>query len=120
MRMLYAVRPGLTNTDAGWVTLAMVRSSAARLVRRGVATARRAEGLAVDWPAGRPPAYDAGARGGGRRRTVRHDEAGVGQGGVYDDGSPGSPECVFYRITPARAYGYGADGLTATRWRFAA
>ncbi|MEU8249696.1 pyridoxamine 5'-phosphate oxidase family protein [Nonomuraea sp. NPDC048916] len=37
---------------------------------------------------------------------------------VYDDGLPGSPEYVFYRVTPVRAFGYGPDGLTATRWRF--
>ncbi|PZG38799.1 pyridoxamine 5'-phosphate oxidase [Spongiactinospora gelatinilytica] len=37
---------------------------------------------------------------------------------AYDDGLPGSPEYVFYRVTPARAFGYGPDGLTATRWRF--
>ncbi|GAA2724135.1 pyridoxamine 5'-phosphate oxidase family protein [Actinocorallia aurantiaca] len=37
---------------------------------------------------------------------------------VQDDDLPGSPEYAFYRITPVRAYGYGADGLTATRWRF--
>ncbi|GLW08983.1 pyridoxamine 5'-phosphate oxidase [Microtetraspora sp. NBRC 13810] len=39
-------------------------------------------------------------------------------GRVYDDDLPGSPEYAFYRITPRRAFGYGADGLTATRWRF--
>ncbi|GAA3929476.1 pyridoxamine 5'-phosphate oxidase family protein [Actinomadura viridis] len=39
-------------------------------------------------------------------------------GGAYDDGLPGSPEYGFYRITPQRAFGYGPDGLTATRWRF--
>ncbi|MEV5559385.1 pyridoxamine 5'-phosphate oxidase family protein [Nonomuraea wenchangensis] len=39
-------------------------------------------------------------------------------GRVHDDGLPGSPEYGFYRITPLRAYGYGSDGLTATRWRF--
>ncbi|GAA4089625.1 pyridoxamine 5'-phosphate oxidase family protein [Nonomuraea soli] len=39
-------------------------------------------------------------------------------GFVHDDSLPGSPEYAFYRIAPVRAYGYGADGLTATRWRF--
>ncbi|MFI6709097.1 pyridoxamine 5'-phosphate oxidase family protein [Nonomuraea sp. NPDC050478] len=39
-------------------------------------------------------------------------------GRVHDDSLPGSPEYGLYRITPDRAYGYGADGRTATRWRF--
>ncbi|GGO74552.1 pyridoxamine 5'-phosphate oxidase family protein [Nonomuraea cavernae] len=39
-------------------------------------------------------------------------------GSVHDDSLPGSPEYAFYRVTPLRAYGYGSDGLTATRWRF--
>ncbi|GAA3122552.1 pyridoxamine 5'-phosphate oxidase [Streptosporangium carneum] len=43
----------------------------------------------------------------------------VRDGSVYEDGFPGTPEYGFYRITPARAFGYGSDGLTATRWRFA-
>jgi hypothetical protein len=42
----------------------------------------------------------------------------VRDGSVYDDTLPGSPEYGFYRVTPTRAFGYGADGLTATRWRF--
>ncbi|MDF2704471.1 pyridoxamine 5'-phosphate oxidase family protein [Nonomuraea muscovyensis] len=42
----------------------------------------------------------------------------IRDGAVFDDGLPGSPEYAFYRVTPVRAYGYGADGLTATRWRF--
>ena len=42
----------------------------------------------------------------------------VRSGTVTGDPRPGSPEYAFYRITPARAFGYGADGLTATRWRF--
>ncbi|MFI6483649.1 pyridoxamine 5'-phosphate oxidase family protein [Nonomuraea sp. NPDC050663] len=37
---------------------------------------------------------------------------------AVDDSLPGSPEYAFYRITPVRAYGYGSDGLTATRWLF--
>ncbi|RIQ35755.1 pyridoxamine 5'-phosphate oxidase family protein [Jiangella rhizosphaerae] len=39
-------------------------------------------------------------------------------GRIHDDTLPGSPEYAFYEITPTRAFGYGADGLTATRWRF--
>jgi hypothetical protein len=39
-------------------------------------------------------------------------------GSAHDDSLPGSPEFGFYRVTPARAFGYGADGMTATRWRF--
>ncbi|GII79750.1 pyridoxamine 5'-phosphate oxidase [Sphaerisporangium rufum] len=39
-------------------------------------------------------------------------------GSVHDDGLPGGPEYGCYRITPVRAFGYGPDGLTATRWRF--
>ncbi|MFC7545042.1 pyridoxamine 5'-phosphate oxidase family protein [Plantactinospora sp. GCM10030261] len=39
-------------------------------------------------------------------------------GRVHDDSLPGSPEYGFYRLTPTRAFGYGGDGLTATRWRF--
>jgi nitroimidazol reductase NimA-like FMN-containing flavoprotein (pyridoxamine 5'-phosphate oxidase superfamily) len=37
---------------------------------------------------------------------------------VHEDSLPGSPEFGFYRVTPVRAFGYGADGMTATRWRF--
>ncbi|MDP9866574.1 MULTISPECIES: pyridoxamine 5'-phosphate oxidase family protein [Streptosporangium] len=39
-------------------------------------------------------------------------------GSVYDGSLPGPPEYAFYRVTPVRAFGYGPDGLTATRWRF--
>ena len=42
----------------------------------------------------------------------------VRDGIVRDHSLPGSPEYGFYEVTPARAFGYGADGLTATRWRF--
>ncbi|WP_431896106.1 pyridoxamine 5'-phosphate oxidase family protein [Nonomuraea sp. bgisy101] len=42
----------------------------------------------------------------------------VRDGSVHEDALPGSPEYGFYRITPTRAFGYGVDGLTATRWRF--
>jgi Pyridoxamine 5'-phosphate oxidase len=44
----------------------------------------------------------------------------VREGGVFEDGRPGSPAYGFYRITPVLAFGYGHDGLTATRWQFAA
>lgn len=37
---------------------------------------------------------------------------------AHDHSLPGSPEYGFYQVTPTRAFGYGADGLTATRWRF--
>ncbi|SEF17241.1 pyridoxamine 5'-phosphate oxidase family protein [Jiangella alba] len=43
---------------------------------------------------------------------------GLRDGRVYDDSLPGSPEYAFFEITPAKGFGYGADGLTATRWRF--
>jgi hypothetical protein len=39
-------------------------------------------------------------------------------GRAYDDSLPGSPEYAFFEITPAKAFGYGPDGMTATRWRF--
>ena len=39
-------------------------------------------------------------------------------GRAYDDSLPGSPEYAFFEITPVKAFGYGPDGLTATRWRF--
>lgn len=39
-------------------------------------------------------------------------------GMVHDHSLPGSPEYGFYHVSPTRAFGYGADGLTATRWRF--
>ncbi|MEV8633681.1 pyridoxamine 5'-phosphate oxidase family protein [Streptosporangium sp. NPDC051023] len=45
-------------------------------------------------------------------------ELAVRDGSVYEDNLPGSPEYGFYRVTPTRAFGYGSDGLTATRWRF--
>ncbi|WP_440082669.1 pyridoxamine 5'-phosphate oxidase family protein [Streptosporangium sp. LJ11] len=45
-------------------------------------------------------------------------ELAVRDGSVHEDGLPGSPEYGFYRVTPTRAFGYGADGRTATRWRF--
>lgn len=42
----------------------------------------------------------------------------VRNGVVHDHGLAGSPEYSLYQVTPTRAFGYGADGLTATRWRF--
>ncbi|MDS1271838.1 pyridoxamine 5'-phosphate oxidase family protein [Lipingzhangella sp. LS1_29] len=39
-------------------------------------------------------------------------------GALFDDALPGSPEYALYRISPTRALGYGAQGMTATRWRF--
>jgi hypothetical protein len=42
----------------------------------------------------------------------------VRDGRIHDDSLPGSPEYAFYEVTPGTAFGYGADGLTATRWRF--
>lgn len=45
-------------------------------------------------------------------------ELAVRDGAVHDHSLPGAPEYGFYQVTPMRAFGYGADGLTATRWRF--
>ncbi|MBQ1075648.1 pyridoxamine 5'-phosphate oxidase family protein [Micromonospora sp. C31] len=42
----------------------------------------------------------------------------IRDGRVYDDSLPGSPQYAFYQICPVQAFGYGADGMTATRWRF--
>ncbi|AVT28791.1 pyridoxamine 5'-phosphate oxidase [Plantactinospora sp. BC1] len=42
----------------------------------------------------------------------------IRDGTVRDPGLPGEPEYAFYRITVLRGFGYGADGSTATRWRF--
>lgn len=60
----------------------------------------------------------------GLRRVASAYEAKYGwklavrDGSVYDDSLPGSPEYGFYLVTPTRGFGYGPDGLTATRWRF--
>ncbi|WP_116950045.1 pyridoxamine 5'-phosphate oxidase family protein [Jiangella endophytica] len=43
---------------------------------------------------------------------------GLRDGRAYDDSLPGSPEYAFFEIAPAKGFGYGSDGLTATRWRF--
>ncbi|WP_436758406.1 pyridoxamine 5'-phosphate oxidase family protein [Streptosporangium sp. V21-05] len=45
-------------------------------------------------------------------------EFAVRDGSVYEDSLPGSPEYGFYQVTPTRAFGYGTDGRTATRWWF--
>jgi hypothetical protein len=45
-------------------------------------------------------------------------ELAVRDGLVHDDSLPGSPEYAFYEVAPVRAFGYGPDGLTATRWQF--
>jgi hypothetical protein len=42
----------------------------------------------------------------------------IRDGRVHDESLPGSPEYAFYKIFPVQAFGYGTDGLTATRWRF--
>ncbi len=42
----------------------------------------------------------------------------VRDGRAFDDNLPGPPEYVFFQINPTAAFGYGPDGLTATRWRF--
>lgn len=42
----------------------------------------------------------------------------VRDGAVHDDSLPGSPVYGLHRLAPTRAFGYGPDGLTATRWRF--
>jgi nitroimidazol reductase NimA-like FMN-containing flavoprotein (pyridoxamine 5'-phosphate oxidase superfamily) len=45
-------------------------------------------------------------------------EFAVRDGSAYEDSLPGSPEYGFFQVTPTRAFGYGPDGMTATRWRF--
>lgn len=47
----------------------------------------------------------------GWRLTVR-------DGHAYEDSLPGSPRYNFYELTPALGFGFGPDGMTATRWRF--
>lgn len=39
-------------------------------------------------------------------------------GHAYQSELPGKPEYAFYRLHLTRAYGYGPDGQTATRWVF--
>ncbi|KHL15143.1 UNVERIFIED_CONTAM: pyridoxamine 5'-phosphate oxidase [Mumia flava] len=46
-------------------------------------------------------------------------EFAVRDGVVRDGPLLDAPEYAFFRLVPTRAFGYGADGLTATRWRFA-
>lgn len=45
-------------------------------------------------------------------------ELAVRSGLVHDHSLPGAPEYGLYQVSLTRAFGYGADGLTATRWRF--
>ncbi|MGY4680600.1 pyridoxamine 5'-phosphate oxidase family protein [Micromonospora aurantiaca (nom. illeg.)] len=42
----------------------------------------------------------------------------IRDGRAHDESLPGSPRYAFYEISLIRAFGYGSDGLTATRWRF--
>lgn len=42
----------------------------------------------------------------------------IRDGRLFEDGLPGSPEYVFDQVVPTKAFGYGPDGLTATRWSF--
>jgi hypothetical protein len=42
----------------------------------------------------------------------------VRDGVAYDESLPGPLVYGFYEVKPTRAFGYGADGMTATRWRF--
>lgn len=42
----------------------------------------------------------------------------IRDGRAFEDSLPGSPEYAFYSVRPTRAFGYGVDGQTATRWRF--
>ena len=39
-------------------------------------------------------------------------------GVLREDGLPGSPVNAIHRLAPRVAFGYGPEGLTATRWRF--
>jgi hypothetical protein len=47
----------------------------------------------------------------GWRLTVR-------EGHAHEESLPGSPVYGLYELTPELAFGFGADGMTATRWRF--
>ena len=42
----------------------------------------------------------------------------VRDGHAHEDGLPGSPIYGLFDLTPDLAFGFGPDGLTATRWRF--
>jgi hypothetical protein len=42
----------------------------------------------------------------------------VRDGKAYDESLPGPPEYAFWRVDLVRAFGYGPEGNTATRWRF--
>lgn len=65
----------------------------------------------IDDPAERQPVLAAFEAKYEWRLTVR-------DGAVHDDNLPGSPVYGLHRLEPTRAFGYGADGMTATRWRF--
>jgi pyridoxine/pyridoxamine 5'-phosphate oxidase len=43
----------------------------------------------------------------------------VRDGKAYDESLPGPPEYAFWKVEFVRAFGYGPEGKTATRWRFA-
>ena len=42
----------------------------------------------------------------------------VRDGLVHEDSLPGSPLYSFYKLAHTMVFGFGPDGLTATRWRF--
>jgi hypothetical protein len=42
----------------------------------------------------------------------------VRDGKAYDESLPGPPEYAFWEVEFERAFGYGPEGNTATRWRF--
>ncbi len=42
----------------------------------------------------------------------------VRSGHAYEESLPGSPVYGLYRLAPTRAFGFGPDGMTATKWIF--
>lgn len=54
----------------------------------------------------------------GRFREKYQWQLTVHDGHVHDNALPGPPEYCLYTIRPTLAFGYGTDGLTATRWHF--
>lgn len=42
----------------------------------------------------------------------------IRDGRAHQDDLPGSPEYALYQLVARRAFGFGVDGMTATRWRF--
>lgn len=42
----------------------------------------------------------------------------VRTGHAYEESLPGSPVYGLYRLSPRLAFGFGPDGMTATKWRF--